>query len=219
MAKAACHPIYIHTAQELFSTSLYSQNMLTEQVCRSELGETGCKRGLLHGGCRLPLQGWEGQVLGVYLPERQEGGQLHPGRTVPPTTESQCGLEEPLTGRPTVSSETFQSATAAPPSPRLPKPALRDLNHFLEVGAASSVLPPWAPNQAGWPLWKPSLGSKLGHGEMMTPRVTVSGTRHLQRGTRESRHSKINRQKADPRLSETRVGKWGMEDGNVLTPN
>lgn len=35
----------------------------------------------------------------------------------------------------------------------------------------------------------------------------------------ESRHSKINRQKADLRLSGTRVGKWGVEDGNVLTPN
>ena len=81
--------------------------------------------------------------------------------------------------------------------------------------------PPWAPNQAGWPLGKSPAPGVLSRGAWRNDDSQESDFWNppFTKRNQESRHSKINRQKADLRLSGTRVGKWGVEDGNVLTPN
>ena len=82
-------------------------------------------KGLLRGGCRLPLQGWEGQVLGVCLPERQER------QATASWTHSANNRELVWAGGPSL--EDPESArglpichSCFPPSPRHPpEPALR----------------------------------------------------------------------------------------------
>lgn len=161
MAKAARRPIYIHTAQELFSHIFVFTEHAHEQVCRSEIGETGCKR---DGCCTVDagflFRAGRDRCLGCIYQSTRKGGQLHPGRTVL-TTESQCGLEGPHweTHR---QLGAFQSATAAflqapgthPNQASESSPLLMDANGSSSLGS-----------QPGWlaTVEKPSpWGSKPG---------------------------------------------------------
>lgn len=111
MAKAACHPIYIHTLKSCSPTSLYSQNMLHIGRCADLRLERLDARERVAAWMQASSSGLEGQVLGVYLQSARKGGQLHPGRTVL-TTEGKVWAGGPS---PETHSQlrAFQSATAA----------------------------------------------------------------------------------------------------------
>ena len=152
----------------------------------------------------------------VYQSTRK-GKQPHAGCTAL-TTESHCGLEGPHWETQSQFG-AFQSTTAAalqapgthPNPPSEPSPLLMDPNDSSSPGSQPGRLAtrekprPWGSKQGAW----------RNDDSQESDFWNLPFTKRNQ----ESRHSKINRQKADPWLLGTRVGKWGVGDGNVLTPN
>ena len=152
----------------------------------------------------------------VYQSARK-GEQPHAACTAL-TTESHCGLEGPHWETQSQFG-AFQSATAAalqgpnthPNLPSEPSPLLTDPNDSSSPGSQPGRLAtgekpsPWGYKQGAW------RNDDSQESDFWNPPFT--------KRNQESRHSKINRQKADLWLSGTRVGKWGVGDGNVLTPN